>query len=244
MKVNLFVPCLADTFCPGTAESTRRVLEKIGLEVHCPLDQTCCGQPMFNAGYFDQARAVARHFLKVFGETEGPVITPSSSCAAMVRNRYPGLFEGDPEGLEEARAVSERTYEFCEFLTRHLRVDLGRFKARFDDSVTFHRSCHFRALGIEEEPVELMEQIPGLRHLPLKNKDRCCGFGGAFSLSYPHVSRGMVAEKLESILETGARWLVFADPGCGLNITGYARRKGVDLQSLHIARLIDRALGG
>jgi L-lactate dehydrogenase complex protein LldE len=243
MRVNLFVTCLADTFFPGIPEATERVLEKLGHEMHCPLDQTCCGQPMFNAGYFEEARSLARAFVRVFRKTEGPIVAPSSSCAAMVRVHYPRLFQDHPAELEAAEEVGRRTFELTEFLVRHLQVNLADHGARFEDSVTFHRSCHFRALGIEHEPEALINQIAGLRYVPLPDIDRCCGFGGTFSLAFPHVSRSMAAEKLACIQKTGARWLVFADSGCAMNLAGYARRVGAKLETLHIAQLIDRALG-
>jgi len=244
MKGILFVTCLGDTFYPGAVRAAVRVLERSGMEVRCPPDQTCCGQPMFNAGYFDRSAGVARRFLKVFGDTEDPIIAPSSSCAAMVRVHYPRLFRDDPKALEVARCIGERTYEFCEFLVNHLEVNLAEMGARFEESVTYHHSCHFRGLASGNDPVDLIEQIPDIRYIPLKEMDTCCGFGGTFSLNLPHVSGNMTARKLQCILDTGADWLVFADPGCALNITGYAHRIGKPVKAMHIAELIHKALGG
>jgi L-lactate dehydrogenase complex protein LldE len=244
MEANLFVTCLADTFYPGAAGAAARVLERLGWRVACPGDQICCGQPMFNAGYFDQARKVARHFLKVFSKMPGPVIAPSSSCTAMVRQHFPRLFADEPEHLETARALGERTFEFSEFLARQLAVDLGKLGTTLEASVTFHYSCHFRALGIRDEPIDLIQQIPGIDYVPLKNMEQCCGFGGTFSLNFPHVSREMVAEKVRAVRETGAEWLIFSDPGCAMNILGYANREGRPLRAMHLAELILKASGG
>ena len=239
----LFVTCLGDTFYPAAAAAVWRVLQLLGIAVTCPAKQTCCGQPMFNAGYFREARRLAQHFLDVFAATSGPIVAPSASCAAMVREHYPKLFANDPQRLALARSIGARTFEFCEFLTREQSVDLAQYGARFDDSVTFHWSCHFRSLGVKTEPVDLIRQIAGIRYLALPDMNECCGFGGAFALHYPDVSRAMVADKLHAIRSTGAHWLIYADAGCALNITGYANRVGQPLRAMHIAELIDRSLG-
>jgi len=244
MNTALFVTCLGDTFYPDAVEATVDVLSRLGCSVDCPPGQTCCGQPMFNAGYFDQARSVARHFVKVFAETTGPIIAPSSSCAAMVRNHFPRLFRDSADELALAEAVGERTFEFCEYLVKHLDVDLAAMGARFDGSVTFHCSCHFRELGLWDEPVDLIGRIPGLRYVPLENIDHCCGFGGTFSVNFPHVSGRMAADKVRAVEATGADWLVFADPGCAMNLTGFANRQGRPLRAMHVAELVRRSLGG
>ncbi|MBU1701974.1 MAG: (Fe-S)-binding protein [Candidatus Eisenbacteria bacterium] len=243
MKATLFVTCLGDTFYPRIGRATLRVLERIGHIVSVPRDQTCCGQPMFNAGYFDEARAVARRFLDLFDETTGPIIAPSSSCAAMVRLHYPELFKEEALYRAKADTVGKRTFEFCEFLVHQQKFRMADWGGRFDRSVTFHRSCHYRGLGIKEEPIDLIKQIPGIRYIPLEKIDQCCGFGGTFSLNLPHVSRAMAAEKVEAIQRSGAELLIYADPGCLMNITGYAHRIGAELPVLHIAELLDQAMG-
>jgi L-lactate dehydrogenase complex protein LldE len=198
---------------------------------------------MFNAGYFDEARRVARNFLDIFDRTNGPIVAPSSSCAAMVRLHYPELFKDDAEYAGKARAVGERTFEFCEFLVRRLKFDFGDSGRRFEHAVTFHRSCHYRGLGITDEPADLIRKIPGIRYIPLAGSEECCGFGGAFSLYLPHISREMAAEKVASIRATGAELLIYADPGCIMNITGYAHRNGIELPVMHIAELLDASMG-
>jgi L-lactate dehydrogenase complex protein LldE len=218
------------------------VLEKLGFGVSCPAAQTCCGQPMFNAGYFDQSREVARYFLETFGNTNTLIIAPSSSCAAMVRKHYPKLFENEPEWLEKAQQVANRTYEFCEFLTKKLNIDLAGLNARFNGSVTFHRSCHYRELEITDEPISLIKQIAGIKYVPLENIEQCCGFGGTFSVKFPHISEGMVREKVQAIKKTNADWVIFGDAGCVMNITGYASRIGEPIKAMHIAELIDNSM--
>ncbi|MBD3334388.1 MAG: Fe-S oxidoreductase [Candidatus Eisenbacteria bacterium] len=241
-SVTLFVTCLGDTFYPGAVAAARRVLERAGWRVRCPRDQTCCGQPMFNAGYREPARQTARHFLDVFRATDGPIVAPSSSCAAMVRRHYPQLFADEPETLEAALETGRRTYELSEFLVRVANLDLPALGARFAQSVTFHRSCHFRGLEREEDPVELIRRIPGIDYRPLSRIEECCGFGGTFSLNFPQISRAMAAEKVRCIRATGADWLITADAGCGMNITGYARREGIPIRMMHMAELLDAAL--
>lgn len=244
MKATLFVTCLADTFYPEVPRAVMRVLERLGYGVACPMDQTCCGQPMFNAGYQEQARSVAAHFIEVFDGADDPIIAPSSSCAAMVREHYPKLFENDSNMREKAERVGMRTFEFCEFLVKEAKTDLAKMGARFEGSVTYHHSCHFRALGLVDEPIRLIEQIQGLTYIPLPKIEQCCGFGGTFSLSFPHVSREMVADKVRCIRETSADWFIYADPGCAMNITGSAHREGEPIRAMHIAELIERSLDG
>jgi L-lactate dehydrogenase complex protein LldE len=244
MDLTLFVTCLGDTFYPGAVRSALNVLRRLGFKVAVPHDQTCCGQPMFNAGYFDQARVVARRFLDVFVTTAGPIVTPSSSCAAMIREHYPRLFRDDPGNLERARSVGSRTYEFSQFLVQRIGVNLAALGARFEGSATFHRSCHFRPLGVVDEPVDLIRQIDGLDYRPLERMEQCCGFGGTFAVNFPHVSERMTEDKLACIERTGADRLIFADAGCAMNLTGYASRVGRPLEAMHIAELIDRSLGG
>lgn len=243
-NIDLFVTCLADTFYPQAAESTVNVLKKLGFGISAPNGQTCCGQPMYNAGYFDQARQVARHTVNVFSESDSPIIVPSSSCAAMIKYHYLELLEDDPVWLEKARRVSERVYEFCQFLVVELKVDLSEFKMRFADSVTFHRSCHYRSLDIVDEPVSLIKQIPGINYIPLENIEQCCGFGGTFSVKFPHVSEHMVEEKCQAIYDTGADWLIFGDAGCIMNISGYANRIGKPIKAMHVAELLDTSMKG
>ncbi len=243
MPMNIFVTCLGDTFYPRAVESMIKVLERLGYGWECPRDQTCCGQPMFNAGYFDPARQAARHFIEVFEKSDDKIVCPSASCAAMVRHHYPRLFEDDPAWLGRAKKVADRTFEFAEFLAKVVDLDLMKLSARFAGSATYHFSCHLRPLGIAEEPIRLIQQIQGLEYRPLTRMDQCCGFGGTFSINFPHLSKAMVDEKVQNILATGAEWLIFSDAGCAMNITGYANRIGKPLKAMHLAELIARSVG-
>jgi L-lactate dehydrogenase complex protein LldE len=239
----LFVTCLGDTFYPGAVRATVNVLRRFGVDVACPQDQTCCGQPMFNAGYFEQSREAARYFIDVFRRTSDPVIAPSSSCVSMIRHSYSKLFADEPDYLRAAGELADRTWEFSEYLVKKLNINLGELGARFNDSVTYHYSCHFRPLGIVDEPITLIEQIAGIDYRPVERLRQCCGFGGTFSLSFPEVSEAIVRDKVECIGRTGANWLIFSDAGCAMNITGYAHRAGRPIKAMHLAELIDRSLG-
>jgi len=245
IPVQVFVTCLADTFYPHIVRSMVSVLGKLGHTVTCPTEQTCCGQPMFNTGYFEQTRRAARHMIEVFSRYgDGVIVSPSASCTAMVRKHYLELFEQEPRTLEKARQLADRTYEFAEFLARVRQVNLGELGASYSGSVTYHYSCHFRSLGVTTEPIELIRQIRGIEYRELPRLEQCCGFGGTFAVKYPHISEAMVQDKLDCIAATGADCLIFSDAGCAMNILGAARRRGMRLVGMHLAELIDRSLNG
>jgi len=234
--VTLFVPCLMDAFRPEAAEAVVAVFEGLGYAVHCPAEQTCCGQPAFNAGYRNEARTAARRFLRLFGDAEA-ICCPSGSCVAMVRHHVPALFDGEPDWRALAVRTAARTFEFTEYLVDVLgRDDLG---ASFPGRVTYHDSCHLlRGLGIREQPRRLLRRVRGLELVEMKNSDCCCGFGGAFSVKYPDISTALVADKVEWIRESGAEAVVGADLGCLLHIEGALRRKGLGVRALHIAQVL------
>ena len=237
----LFVTCLVDQFQPEVGESVVNVLERLGVEVVFPEGQTCCGQPAFNSGYRADARPVARRFLDVF-EGEDLIVTPSGSCAAMVRNFYPELFHNEPRELERARRVGERVWEFSEFIVDVLgRTDLG---AQMSGSATYHRCCHLmRELGVDRQPSALLSNVKGLELRPLERAEVCCGFGGTFSVKMPDISTAMLNEKLDNVVATGAKTLVAGDAGCIMHMAGGLRRRRSDVQVVHIAQLLDRATG-
>jgi L-lactate dehydrogenase complex protein LldE len=243
VNVSLFVTCLTDAWSPEAGRAVVEVLERLGCRVDFPPGQTCCGQPMFNNGYLGDARALARRFLRVFSRSEF-VITPSASCAAMVRERYPDLFAGEPRALAEARALAERTFEFTEFLTRVLGADLSRWGCRLDDVVACHFGCHQRALGLSDETPRLLAGIEGLRVVPLSKAEQCCGFGGAFAVKFPEISGALGRDKAAAIAATGARIVVCNEGGCGLHIRGACRRAGVSVEVRHAAEIIAAALEG
>ncbi len=235
-KVTLFVQCMVDAMAPEAAVGMVRLFDRLGIETCFPPDQTCCGQPAFNSGYRSAARRAAMHFIRVFESAEC-IVCPSGSCTAMVRHHYAELFADDPAWLERASAVGAKTFELTQFLVDELKItDVG---ATYPGTVTYHDSCHLlRTLGIGRQPRQLLAQVSGLTLVEMTDSDRCCGFGGAFSIKYPDISTALVADKVSRILETGADTVVGCDMGCLLNIEGYLTRMGHAVKVKHIAELL------
>jgi L-lactate dehydrogenase complex protein LldE len=234
--VTLFVQCLVDGFFPDVGEAMVQIFESLGLSTDYPADQTCCGQPAFNAGYRNEARRAARHFIEVF-EPAARIVCPSGSCVHMVRAHYPLLFAQEPHWRRRAMAVAAKTFEFSEFLVDVLGVDdLG---ARHNGRITYHDSCHLlRGIGVGEQPRRLLRNIRGAEFVEMPESDRCCGFGGAFSIKYPEISTAMLADKVDCIVASGADLVVGCDAGCLMNIQGMLTRKGLGIGTLHIAQLL------
>jgi L-lactate dehydrogenase complex protein LldE len=242
VKIALFITCLTENFYPRAGVAVVKVLEHLGHEVVFPEGQTCCGQPMFNTGFQEEARALAARMIGVFAP-HGTVVTPSGSCAAMVREQFPRLLADDAEMHARAEALAGRTYEFVEFLTKVLRTDLRSMGARWEGRATYHYSCHLRALGMTDEAVRLMSQVQGLETLALEKPDQCCGFGGTFAVNYPRISGEMVREKVECVRRTGAGTLVCNESGCAMNIEGACRRERCDVRVTSLAEIIAEGLG-
>lgn len=242
MKASLFITCLTDTFYPRSGIAVVKVLEHLGCEVDFPAAQTCCGQPMFNNGFRDDTRDLAKHMISVFEQSQF-VITPSGSCAAMIRDYYPDLFKDDVAWERAATEFAAKTYEFIEFLVKVLKVDLKALGAKWPGDATYHYSCHLRGIGMTDEAVQVMRQIDGLNYRAMDKIDQCCGFGGTFAMKYPQISGSMVREKVECIQKTGAPICVSNDAGCTMNISGACNRMkaGVKFQSL--AEIIAESLG-
>lgn len=239
VKVSLFVTCLADGLFPEVAESAVRVLQRYGVEVAFPMQQTCCGQPAFNSGYWDEAREVASNWLAAFADSDY-IVSPSGSCAGMAAHYYPELFKDDPTRRALAERLVARTYEFTQFLVDVLRVN--HVDGYLDAHLTYHPSCHaMRLLGVTEPPKQLLQLIPGLKLTELPYAEQCCGFGGTFAVKMGDVSTAMVSEKVDHVVETGAAVLVGTDLGCLMNIGGRMRRLGKNIGVLHIAQVIDLA---
>ena len=237
--VQLFVTCILDTLYPETGEAVVRVLERAGLNVSFPPDQTCCGQPAFNAGLRKQARKMAIQTIRAFESYPGPVIVPSGSCAAMIRHSYVELFADDPNWLGRALTLAGRTYEFSEFLVDVLGVtDLG---ARFDGRLTYHSSCHLlRELGVDNQPRTLLANVRDVDFVELPQTGDCCGFGGVFSVEFPEISNAMLERKIASLETSGASVVVSCDAGCVTNINGGLHRKHKPQRAVHIADILDK----
>jgi L-lactate dehydrogenase complex protein LldE len=236
MKISLMITCLGDAFFPEVGEATVRLLRRLGVEVDFPPAQTCCGQPFYNSGYHAEARELAKHTIRTFADKQ-QVVTPSGSCAAMVKLEYLHLFHEDPVWHERAQELSRRTHELSDFLANVLGIeDVG---ARFEGTATYHMACHLRGLGLQTEPERLLRRIKGLEYIPLERADECCGFGGSFSVRYPGISGAMVQDKVSLIEKTGASAVVATDAGCLMNIAGCLRRRGSKIRTLHLAQVLE-----
>ncbi len=235
-SVTLFIQCLVDALYPEVAEAMVRVLDRLGISLTCPDDQTCCGQPAFNSGYRRQARIAARHFIEVFEDAE-LIVCPSGSCVNMVRHHYGELFQNDPQWSQRAQNLARRTYEFSEYLVDVLGVDdLG---ARFEGKVTYHDSCHLlRGIGVRQQPRTLLQRVSGADFIEMKDSDYCCGFGGTFSTKYPDISDAMVTDKVKNLMDTNADALVGCDMGCLMNIQGKLSRLGSPIKVMHLAQIL------
>lgn len=238
-RITLFIQCLVDTLYPEAGEAMVRLFDRLGVSMDCPTDQTCCGQPAFNSGYWTEARTAAKRFIEIF-ENSGPIVCPSGSCVDMVRNHYPALFKDNPRWLERANAVAGQTYELTEYLVDVLGIeDVG---ASFQGKVTYHDSCHLnRNLGISAQPRKLISNISGCSLVEMKDSTRCCGFGGTFSVNYPDISTAMAEEKVQNIMASGADAVTGCDISCLMNIQGIVNRRNYPLKVLHIAQLLAAA---
>lgn len=234
--VTLFIQCLIDTMYPEVGKAMVQVFDQLGIPLYFPEKQTCCGQPAFNSGYQNEARAAARYFINTF-EKEDAIVCPSGSCVHMVRHHYPELFKNDPGMQRRAVKVGEKTFEFAEYLVDVLQcTDVG---AKFTGSVTYHDSCHLhRGLGIETQPRILLNNVKGLEFIEMKDSDTCCGFGGLFSVKYPEISISMADDKIVNILASGADVLVGCDMSCLMNISGRLSRRGEKVKALHLAQIL------
>lgn len=241
MKVSLFIPCTVDTMMPEIGVATYRLLSRLGVQPIYHSEQTCCGQPLYNAGYHNQAKRAARHFIDVFGEDE-IIVSPSGSCVSMLKHHYPELLAEEPKWCERARNLSGKIYELSQFIVDVLGVtDVG---ASFEGKVTYHESCHIsRALGISSQPRKLIAAVKGAQIIELGSAAACCGFGGEFSVGFPEISEAMVKDKATNFINTGADVLLLNEPGCLLNINGYLHRHHPQKRAMHLATFLAQNCG-
>jgi L-lactate dehydrogenase complex protein LldE len=242
MQVALFITCLTDQFYPRVGVAVTKILERYGCKVSFPQAQTCCGQPFFNNGFHSEARDLGRRWIEIFEDFEY-VVTPSGSCCAMVREQYHELFDKDPGWREPAQRAHDRTFEFVEFLTKILKVDLSDLNLKAPTPTTYHYTCHLRGLGLKDEGVRLLRQIGNVDFRPLEKTEQCCGFGGTFAVKYPAISKAMVEDKAALIQKTGAAITICNDAGCTMNIAGMCHKAAVPTEVKHIAEVIAEAMG-
>jgi L-lactate dehydrogenase complex protein LldE len=230
--------CLADAFFDDVARASVEVLEYLGVNVEVPPDQTCCGQPAFNAGGWEAARRVARHTLRVFAG-ESPVVVPSGSCARMASHGALLLFERETDS-DAAGTLAGKSFELADFIVRELGVT--RWRGEFRARVAFHRSCHCRGTSYAESALTLLGSIEGLSLVEVSEGEQCCGFGGTFSATFPGVSGRMADLKLEHLTAGRPDLVVSADMGCLMHLDGRAKKEGRVFPALHIAQVLRDAL--
>ncbi len=240
MKVALFIPCLVDQFFPRVGLNLVKILRKLGLQVEYPMEQTCCGQPAFNTGYHEEAIELAQRFIQVFSGGADYIVSPSGSCTSMVKIFYPEILT-EPSLQGPLKEVTSRIYEFSDFLVNVLRVnDVG---ARFPHKVTYHDACHLlRELKVKEPPRVLIRHVRDVELVELENSETCCGFGGTFSVKFPEISTAMAEDKVTSIVQSGAKYIVANDSSCLMQIAGTLSRKGIPVKPLHLVELLGENL--
>ena len=240
MRASLFITCYNDTLFPQTGRAVVRLLERLGVEIEFLPAQTCCGQMHANTGFRGEAFSQAKRFVRLYQNTECVVI-PSSSCVAMIRDQYSGLFEelGNEELRSQFAALLPRVFELSEFLTDKLGVDdVG---AWFPHRVAYHASCHgLRGLHLGERPFRLLSKVRGLELAPVANIDRCCGFGGTFSVKNADVSTAMLEEKLTDLLATEAEYCTALDNSCLMHVGGALHRRNLNVKPIHLAEILAR----
>jgi L-lactate dehydrogenase complex protein LldE len=238
MHASLFITCYNDTLFPETGRAVVKLLERLGVDLDFHPQQTCCGQMHANTGFRGEAFSQAKHFVRFYRDAENVVI-PSSSCVAMMRDQYPGLFAelGNDSLRSDFAVLLPRVYELSEFLIDRLKVeDVG---AWFPHRVVYHASCHgVRALRLGDKPYRLLSKVRALTQLPLANLDRCCGFGGTFSVKNAEVSSAMLAAKLEDIVSAGAEYCTALDNSCLMHLGGAMHRQSLGMKTIHLAQIL------
>jgi L-lactate dehydrogenase complex protein LldE len=236
MRVALFATCLVDALFPDAGKATVQILERLGQTVEFPLEQTCCGQMHANSGYFEPK--LVRRYVDTFSEYDA-IVVPSGSCAGAIRHQHAMIARAaqDDALAEQAQQTAEKTYELSQFLIDVLQTeDVGAY---FPHRVTYHPTCHsVRILGVGERPLRLLQNVRGIDLVTLPRGDECCGFGGTFSIKNPDVSAAMLADKMESVIETGAEVLCAGDRSCLMHIGGGLDRNRTGIQTLHLAEIL------
>jgi L-lactate dehydrogenase complex protein LldE len=238
MHASLFITCYNDTLFPETGRAVVHLLERLGVTLDFHPGQTCCGQMHANTGFRAEAYSQAKRFVRMYRDAEAIVI-PSSSCVSMIRDQYPGLFDelGNQELRDEFHALLPRVFELSEFIIDRLGVeDVGAY---FPHRVTYHASCHgLRSLQVGDRPLRLLSKVRGIELIPLENTDRCCGFGGTFSIKNAEVSSAMLAEKLGDVLKTRAEYCTALDNSCLMHLGGALHRQFAPMRTLHFAQIL------
>ena len=235
MNVQMFIPCFVDQLYPQTAFNMVKVLEKLGCTVNYNANQTCCGQPAFNAGFQHECKEVATKFIKDFSGSDY-IVAPSASCSGFVRNYYSKIFDNSSVH-NEVKDLGKRLFEFSEFLTEVLKVEhLG---AKLEGKATYHDSCAaLRECKIKDGPRKLLSNVEGLELVEMNDVETCCGFGGTFAVKFEPISVAMADQKVNNALATGAQYIISTDLSCLMHLEGYIKQKGHNLRTLHLADVL------
>lgn len=235
-EVQLFSTCLAEEFFPEVERASATILQRLGLKVRLLKSAFCCGQVAFNEGFRSEALDLARRFMAAC-DPAMPIIVPSGSCTSMIRIFYADLPFEDAELTAKAAAICPQVYELSQFLVRVMKVK--RLGARFEGAVAYHPSCHLmRELNAREEPMTLLSGVEGIRLVEVRDREECCGFGGLFSVKFPHISGAMLSDKIDRIRQSGAQVVVSNDCGCLMQIGGGLSRAGADIKVRHLAEIL------
>lgn len=235
MKVQLFIPCFVDQLYPQTAFNMVKVLEKACCDVSYNTNQTCCGQPAFNAGFWDETKEVCSKFIKDF-EGADYIVAPSASCVGFVRNYYTKLFENSSQH-NQVKELSNRIFEFSEFLTDVLKIE--NYGAVLYAKATYHDSCAaLRECEIKDAPRKLLAQVKGLELTEMNDVETCCGFGGSFAVKFEPISIGMADQKIVHAQATNAELIISTDLSCLMHLDGYIKGKNLPIQTMHIADVL------
>jgi len=235
MNVQLFIPCFVDQLFPETAFNMVRLLEKAGCTVSYNTEQTCCGQPAYNAGFREEAKLVCNKFVNDFNGKD-IIVAPSASCVGFVKNYYPDIFADSSLHLE-VKSIRSRIYELSDFLVNVIKKT--DFNASFPANATYHDSCAaLRECGIKTEPRILLDKVAGLKLTEMKDVETCCGFGGTFAVKFDAISASMADQKVNNAIESGAEYIISTDLSCLMHIRGYAEKKEVPVKALHLADVL------
>lgn len=235
MKIELFIPCFVDQLYPETAFNTIKILEKVGCEVIYNPKQTCCGQPAYNAGYWEQAKEVGTKFLGDFTESNY-IVAPSASCVGMVKSGYNDLFTNTIVH-NKCRNIQANIFELSDFLINVVKKDY--FGAELEGKAVYHDSCSgLRECKIKEEPRKLLSRVIGLEMVEMKDTDTCCGFGGTFSVKFDSISSAMAEQKVNNALAMDADYIISSDLSCLLHLDGYIKKNNLSIKTMHLADVL------
>ncbi len=239
MEADIFIPCFIDQVSPQTGISMVKILKKFGVKVYYNAKQSCCGQIALNSGFLDEAKEVAQKFITDF-DNDRYIVSPSASCAGMVKNQYPMLFDNSAYYLQ-AKSLVKRIYELTDFLVNVLNItDLN---AEFTAKATIHDSCSaLREYKLGNEPRQLLSKVKGLEIIEMEDSDVCCGFGGTFAVKHEAISTAMAQQKVENAVKTGAEYIISTEGSCLMHLQSYIEKNEIPIKTIHIADLLANSI--